>query len=1518
MAFSLNHGPQAGGGFGDQGGVQAVYGPELREIQTDQLGFQALNGDAKLKLLPTPWPEDALPEPTSSLLTVASSRGLVAAGGPDGIVIATTNAVREAIASPAEPGENMRMLEPTAKIPFSRISHLVFSSDESALVASTQQDGGIIAFQVEELLKGNTHPVLEIATNGEGLRALIPNPVSQTAHQFAAVTRDGKLLVADLKSGALQNAKDGPVWADGVSCISWSNRGKALIAGLADGSGSQIKSDGTHMAKIPNLPSTEVAKHVSALSWLDNDTFFVVYNPSEGSGDGMPPVSEYYLVSRQKGTTNFAFQKLPEVVPPFGVERLPPFHFICRLRSFPPDLDDLLLVASTCSVDVGMVTKAAVALSKDEPVIGDYSTTTVMEDSRRAQLPLKEGGGEDTSPIGFALDLSSKDTIYNPIPSDPEIQESATPVPNLLILNNEGILVVSSIVYTSSIRAKTAYPGLVSLSAYEQTQQSKSQTPEPTTLHTPAQTPSVPTFGQAGFGNATSFTKPPASTIGAPAAGSSFGSGNTTFGAPAPTSGAKSSWADTGFGSSTSQSGASGFGQPAFDSTTSVGANASPAFGASSTLGSRPAAFGQATSATTPAFGKPAGLGSTTASPFGGGSAASPFTARATDTNKTSGFGAFSGAGGFGSSAITKSGEGGVFGKPAESVSSGTKPTPMSGFGDTKQGQQGSPFGAPKDGFKLESSFKPDLDERKDMPKQSDGGAFSFGGSFGDLMGESREPMSPTHDKEADMGEVDGTESESANHIATADAQAPPSAAGLSSLVTPPSTITQSKATPAPPLSGLFGEPAQSSTTPEPQRDSKAADVKETTTPAPSATMFGTATEPGMTPATVQASKPSWSFAPQTSTTPKESPLTKKLPFPAREKSPDKAARIKAEPPSDDETQDLSNIPEAPLPPDPTSKAAYSAGDISGSSDNSKLSDDAQLPPDFVPANKSAGSELGEGEVPEDGEFSSDYEGSEEDASQEISPIEEPPAEPTEQIQTSPESSFGRGGEKSQEHSPTGGLFTKVTPIVPSQQKSRPLFGEIGPGPVFPPPKPQESPRSPSPVRNQPLDDLLRPEPARSVSAPSRPSAIDTRRAELAKTNLRKEQRPMGDTNSKEDQHRAAAAEAKAKAEAEEQQDLEDDEDERLRAELAKPVLPVEELEQFVHYEHGNFEEVSSKSGIPGQIERLYNDVNAMIDTLGINARSLSGYMLYQQGQDPSQEWPAVLKSETPLDSLNDQWVLDDIVRIREGSVVLEQMSEGTKVANVTSKLQQCRELLASDIVQLKTKLIALRKSIHGKDDYETNFKAPLSAEQKSLQHDLRKASASVQTKMAQAEQILSMLRARIAEIAPPQAETTNGFGKPSLSRAASQRKPTVEAVTNTIAKMTSMAEKKSTDIDYLEAQLKKFGIVPSSDASHEGSTDSNGTPHRPTDSSAVGKTPASVAGSVYHTPGSRVANSVPSTPGTRRSNFRTSLADIQSSVSEEDKDRWRAKARRKQEVAKALKEALEEKRIKARAIKAK
>jgi nucleoporin NUP159 len=1469
------------------------------------------------------------------------------------VVVIKTDSARQATYAKAADGDDIRTIEPEVKLPLPRPSHVVFSMDETVLVVSPQERGGLIAYQADELFKGQTQPALQIDTNNTGLRALIPNPSSGSAELFAAVTTNGELLMADLKSGRLRESTNGVVLKTGVTCVSWSNRGKQLMAGLADGSAVQITPDGSVQADIPKPPALPENMHMSAMSWLENDTFFMIYTPNESSSDGMAPPSDYYIVSRQKGTTNFAFQKLPEVVPAFGVDRLPSFQFISRLRNFEPHLQDLLVIASTTSGEIGTVTRADAPLSTEEPVTGDFTLTSMTDDSRRALLPISTTEG-DTWPIGLALDLSSKESITMPIPGDDQIFESATPAPCLLVLNHEGILMSWWIVYSDSIREKTAYTGLVAAGGSSQTPQSQRHTPDrATTQNTVPTQPTLPQstgfgepgfafgsptaastgFGQPGlgkpsFGSATPFAKPINSPFGAPASAPSFGGGSPTFGTPSNLGNTRPSWTSTGFDSAKPQSGGSGFGQSSFGAPTPIGGTAAPAFGTSSGLGARPLPFGQPavssipTNNTTPAFGQPAGLGQRPGTPFGGGSAASPFATLASNENKPKDFGQFPSSGGFSdlkpSQPISRS----PFAKPGGDLDfsgssvSGDKPANSFGFGDVKPTQGGNLFEGDT-GFKLGSSFKSDNTAKDDLPRSSDEGAFGFGRGLGDLLEESNKGLSPTHDREAEMDESDTpgaqkSEPETRQPV-IASSQAPE---GSSSLVTPPSTVMQSKATPAPPLSNLFGTSTEPTTTPAVAPTYKPPPTAEsaTKTPPSIATLFGTSTQPNTTPASVQNSRPGWALGHMPSTTPKESPKLKPLPFETKTESPKETPKIKAESPSDDNTQDLSAIPEAPLPPDPTSKTSYAAGDTSVSSINSKTpSDDAPLPPDFVPAKPISNHDADETELPEDGDFSSEYEGSEEDASEDLSAIEDP-SEHTEQIHTSPESSSGRGGDNTQDlNSPTGGLFTKVKTLDSSQRPSRPLFGEIG-GPVFLPPKPQESPRSPSPIRHLLPNDILRPEATRSVSAPSRPSVIDVRKAELTKSNLANQKHVISNFRQKEDERLAAAAEARAKAEAEEALQLEDDEDERLRAELARPISPCEQLGPFLHHEQANFDD-GTKSGIPGQIERLYQDINAMVDTLGINARSLSAFMLYQLSQEPNKDWPAVLNSSTPLDSLNDDWVLGDIMRLHEGDEVLQSLLKANKIANVAAKLQQCQDLLVKDLFQLKNKLISIRKVIHAKSDSETAFSAPLSAEQASLQHDLRKASTSVQTKLVQVEQNLTMLRAKLAEISPASSANLNGASNASIARISSQKKPTVEAVTNTIAKMTSMAEKKSADIDVLEAQLRKMGLSSGSvNGSRQNSVEPTGTPQKAGEklrSSILVKTPASATGSVYHTPNSKFGNSTRATPDTGRRSMRASLADISSSVSVEDKERWREKARRKKEVEKLLKEALAERRMK-------
>ena len=1504
MAFSFSNAASGGGGFGGgpatSGGPTVRDGPELQEMQTDKLGFTAINGTAQLRLIPTPWPSDALPPPSASLLAVASRKGLLAGAGPEGICLASTDSMRAAFREkPEEGSDKIRSFTPQMSIPYPKPGHVTFSTDENVLVASRQEQGGLDAFHLGQLANGQANPALTISTNGQGLRAVVPNPSPDVPELFALITNDGELLMADLKTGGLRGGQSGSVLKSGVTCCSWSNKGKQLVAGGADGTVTQMKPDGSVVATIPKSTSIPHGCHVSGISWLENDSFFVIYTPS-GTDSGSVEPSEFYIVTREPKTTNFAFQKLPEVVGPFGLERIPPFHFIVRLRNFPPYIQDMLVLTGCCSTDIGVVTKTDKGFSIDNAATGDFALTTIGDDARRAQLPMAQDMS-DTSPIGMALDLSSNEKVPNPIPSDSSVLETPGPVPDLLVLTNEGILLSWWIIYNDSVRQGTSFSGfqgVTSSSPDAGVSPPASSDPEP-------QRPTAPTstFGQSSTSSA--FSKPSLPTFGSTNSQSTFGGSSESAFGKASSIG-KASWTSTGFGgNSASQTGGSSFGQPSFGqpsfgqsgfgSATPSSAHSAPTFGSASSMGGQSGGFGQPASAPSPAFGKP----SFGASGFGGSSAASPFGSAAAKPPSSSGFASFSQGGGFGgfggakkdesaASPFAKTSGENVFGKPSQGNAFGAQPSSGSGFGSANAGSSKTPFGAGE--FKIGSSFKGDGTAKDDLPKPQNVSGFGLG-SLEDTLHDTSTPLSPTHDKEEEMGdERDEVSSEEGKQKESPfrgfqqqeQKQVP------QTLVTPPSTLSQSKATPAQPVSSLFGTSNQQSTTP---------------LAPPSNTGWSFGQLPSTTPKDTSAPLPS--------TTPKETPApAQKNIFGPKSQAGQEAQdapKIKQEPPNDDdESADLSQIPEAPLPPDPVSKPGFATGDTSVSSLNSRRTesppDDAPLPPDFVPANKSATkqaeaealpSDKEEGEVDED-EFSSDFEGTEEDAEEDVSPIDDPTEEHVNDLHTSPESS-SKSGEKSQEASPTGDLFTKVSKTT-AQKPVRPLFGEVGQtGPILPPPNPQESPRSPSPVRHLGPTNALKAEPSRSVSAPAHPrSVIDKRKAEHSQSQMAIQAAQAREEEiAKQKAIKAKEARAREQAEAEEIQRLEDNEDERLRAELQAPLQPSPKLDEFVTYQPKGADE-GSKSGIPAQIERLYQDINSMIYTLGINARSLSAFMKYQQEQQPNDSWPSVLKSETPMDALNDEQVLDDVCRLHEGNAVLEEMLKDCQIQDVTPKLQDCHNMLSQDLLDLRTKLAGIRKSLTLKSTTGSALSSPLSADQASLQQDLRKSSALAQSKLVQIEEALSVLRSRVTEVAPPE----QGSRRQTMFGAESRKKPTVEAVSNTISKMTAMAEKKSADIDFLEAQLRRLDMKGSHNNGN-GATP-NGTPDR---SQAAG-TPKSGKSSVYHTPDSKFGGSTRSTP--RR---RTTAAGAAAMISSEDKEKWQMKAQRRKEMASILVEVLAERR---------
>jgi len=1153
---------------------------------------------------------------------------------------------------------------------------------------------------------------------------------------------------------------------------------------------------------------------VSAVSWLENKIFLVAHTPSSFES-GTAPVTTYHLITL--GAQGATFQKFPELCPPFGPNHSSPFQFMQRLKDFPPNLSDALVVASTASTDVGLVTRSKTPLTNNlsaDRITNVFTTTNMLDDSRRAQLPLTEGLG-DTSPIGVALDLSSKDKVKRPLPQE-EYDESQTPLPALMILNNEGILASWWIVYAESIRQGTTYPGLA-IAGGAQTQQPPSASRQASPFGAP--TPqAAPAFSQSTFGKPSTPAAAFGSTAPKPATAafgskSTFGSGGGAFGAPSGLGKPQSPWGAPSNTASNAQSGTPAFGQPAFGSSTPLGAGASQgtAFGQAGGLGNRASPWGTPSTGTAAAsgrvFGQAGGLDKP--NPFGAPSSGATFgSTTATLAPSSGGFASFATKpSGFLSAAPSADVAQSLFGKGPPGGSFGSGMDTDTSFGQTPKKAE-APKGAfgGGSGFKLGSTFKSDGSAANDAPKPPENtGGSMFGSSFGDMLHDTQaNAFAAPQSKDADMGDedddapVDNVQRETAREEAKEEAK---------------EDVKTPTAAPAPPKA-LFPQ----------------------TEPPKTGGLFGTQSQSKITPAAVQNSAPSGSmFGKPTpiTTTPKDSPeKPEDKPRPSVETSP----KIKIEPQSDDDSisplneeesappegYDVSEesrprtpetppskAPDAPVPPESTSKSSYAPGD---SSSSSKSSDDAPLPPDFLPAK----TKLKEVESPpeeqtklpgDDEDAGLDDEGSGVDVAQEISPTTDTDKSP----KITPGSSFGAAADKSPNN-----LLVKVSHSQQKQEapKGRVLFGEVSNTsvPFFPPPaKVQESPRSPSPVRaNRMANSLrpgsLRPDNSRSISAPGPFQALNNRKAQLNKLTVPSKPQPSVEELRKQEQEHLAAE--RSHKPAEEQQDLSDHEDERFRGDMDRPIEATKVLEPFVA--HTDYIGNVSKPGIPGQIEKVYRDINSMIDTVGINARSLRSFVAgHSELINP--------EGRTKDDLESPDWALTEIAELPSiEDDLLTQLHEG-RLDSIQANLSACRDL-RKDLSTLHHRTHDLTRAISARNDplaTQSALTAPLSLEQSTQQRDLRRQFTKFQKLLAESEEGIVLLRAKLSSCAP----------KGSAEGATGMKQPTVEAVTNTIRKMTSMIEKKSADIDALETRMRGFRFSSPANGDATPSSSAFGTP---------------------------------------------------------------------------------------------
>lgn len=1308
----------------------------------------------KLQLV-NPWPSDRHPPTTASLLSIASKAGLVAAADPEKLIVGSTESVRNAYFDNPSLDGKVKPYTPQASIQIPRVNQVVFSSDESSLVIAAEEGGGLAVYDVQALQQGNQQPAFQMSTNGISVRALVPNPAPEVAHLFAVVLTDGKLMIADLKARQLVNGTTGQVFCEGVSCVSWSAKGKQLVAGLADGTAVQYDPLGNIKAHIPKPPLISGDLPVTTICWIANDDFLTIHTPLTGDDTD----STYHILHRDKASGNFSAYKFTgDPCPGFGL-RSPANHYISRLRAFPPNLEDMLILSSTAAVDVGLFTKSSAPLTRDVPadrIINTYTTTTMSIDNRRPLMPMSTDGMGDTSPIGMALDLSATNVVPRPIPDiADQVEDSHAPLPALMLLTNEGILVTWWVVYNDSIIQKTAFPGLVSPVAVSAPPSAPSSAPTDalspirsfgsTALGKP---PSVPAFGSSSFGKPTAtpaFGSPSTpGSFGQPTAGPAFGAASTpgAFGKPAsaPAFGSvstpgfggasaltqKSPWGTPAPTSSPSTSASNGTGKPVFGSNTPMAATSgNTGFGAVGGLGKRESPWGgppkisQESSGST--FGKPSAFGGATASaPSGfaqlGISATGSALSSPSKENKPEGspFSAFASS------------------KPFSSLTGGAasdanKPTPpvFAGFA-SKPSPLGSSFGKPSD------TTQPSFASTVTLPS-STGGSFGSAATIGPKTSPWTTPAVSREDTMVDEGEDSPAEPQSAEKPKPAFGQ--------------PSEKPQQSA---------FGKLSE-----KPAAQSPFSNFKLGSTFQPDKIAKDNLSAP--------AAKSGFSFG---------SGFSNMLGEVANEKPKEPVTPIKKEPGL--EEPKLQDISTTPLPSDQPEKSA----EMAAGTEKTIETDDAPLPPDFTtfktkPAEEDLppiagsppidlGEESSEDLSPPASSHEEDEEEEEEEEEEDDEEGEEDDGSWEEESASTSETRPGPSDDK-----PTSDFASRLT--FPSQNaatstQNKPVVPSTTPAglpkaPFFAPPtKTQESPRSPSPVRPTTGRSQSRQAAAQPIAVP--PLGTQRRSSSRQSSAMQSQKLPQPPP-------------------APEAGELSDAEDARVHEILDSEVEPTKDLDAFIA--HQDYLGQVSKPGIGGQIEKVFRDINSMIDTLGMNARSLQAFVsghesLMKQGE----------RERSDLEDA-DEWCLVEIDDLDVVERNIGKDLESGKVNDVKEKMAELGNLY-KEASRLRGKTAEMRKHIASRADPQQRANAraaPLGAEAQTQQTELRQAVTKVQKLLQEAEEALSVLRADLASI------PANGTS--------TQRTPTVEAVANTILKMTAMIEQKSGDVDVLEAQIRRL-----------------------------------------------------------------------------------------------------------------
>lgn len=370
-------------------------------------------------------PADDMPRERSSLLTVSNKYGLTFVGLDRTFKVYLTLNILAADKADGSSNEVVTGIPALAEVTGDlSLHHLALSCDELTLsVCCTSEEAGmsIMFYDVRTFINKTRLQKLPFASfqppvaSDTLVQDLKWNPTQPS--MLAACLSDGSMMILEVTDGVKMLAQLPAT--SGVTCLSWSPKGKQIAVGKMNATVSQYTPALEEKRVIPCPPFYSSESPVKALDvlWLRTPVFAVAYADADGCLETPP---ELVLISLPKKDEKVGTKYLNFGESVYGSPTERQHHyFLSHIEDW-----DLVLAASASSIEVSVTAR------QDDKMWEVW----LLEDASRAELPVTNETNEDTLPLGLAIDYTSQQEIQI---TD---EKSLPPAPTMLILSTEGLI----------------------------------------------------------------------------------------------------------------------------------------------------------------------------------------------------------------------------------------------------------------------------------------------------------------------------------------------------------------------------------------------------------------------------------------------------------------------------------------------------------------------------------------------------------------------------------------------------------------------------------------------------------------------------------------------------------------------------------------------------------------------------------------------------------------------------------------------------------------------------------------------------------------------------------------------------------------------------------------------------------------------------------------------------------------------------------------------------------------------